>query len=398
VRRQFKRTLNSGQRPKVFKMKLHSALHYRASRVKSLSALFLAMAMSALLLGCTNEPPPVEHVARAVKIEEVSCACESTLQFVGAIRQSERSDLSFESRGRITRIDVEIGDVVKRGQQLAALEPAPAKLRAAQAEASVSAAQAQLAERKLQLDQQQALYADGTTSAITIEAARTAYQIAASQLQQAQANLALALREVKNSVIVAPFDGRIVGRAAQAFSDVAEGQLVIQMEGRAQQEIVAMLPTTLAGRLHPGMRAVASLEDKPSAPVTILVKQISSRAENGSLVQAIFRIEGRNPWLDSGMTVNVQIPNPAGEGFLSVPSDALMMGSSGRNAQVFIYDSQKGRVNKRAIVLGEFANGRVQVQKGLVPGELVVAAGPQFLLDGDAVTLYKPATRFAQGM
>jgi len=356
------------------------------------------MATSVLLSGCTNEPPPVDHVARAVKVEEVSCACEGTLQFVGTIRQSERSDLSFESRGRIARIEVEIGDVVKRGQELASLDSAPAKLRAAQAEASVSAAQAQLAERKLQLDQQQALYADGTVSATTIEAARAAYQIAASQLQQGQANLALAQRDVKNSVIVAPFDGRIVGRAAQAFSDVADGQLIIQIEGGAQQEIVAMLPGTLAEKLRPGSRAVARLDDKPSAQVTILLRQISSRAENGSLVQAIFRIDGKNAWLHSGMTVNVQIPNPAGEDLLSVPSDALMMGSSGRDAQVFVYDSQKGRVNKREITLGEPVNGRFQVRRGLAPGDLVVAAGPQFLVDGDAATLYKPATRVAQGM
>ncbi|MDR3479979.1 MAG: efflux RND transporter periplasmic adaptor subunit [Burkholderiaceae bacterium] len=379
-------------------MKPTSLLRHVTSRTEIAPPLLCIAVISALLSGCSDQRPSTDQFTRAVKVEKIGSESASTWRFYGVARQLERSDLSFESRGRIAKIDAEVGDSVQRGQELAALDLAPAKLRSAQAEANLLAAKAQLAERKLQLDRQQALYTDGTASATALETARVGYQAAASQLQVSQSNLELAQREVRNSVIVAPFDGRIVNRAAQRFSDVAEGQVIVQIEGDGQQEIVVMLPGTLADQLHPGMRAFAHADEKSAKPASVILKEISSRAEGGSLVQAIFRVEGKNAWLHSGMAVDVRIPNPAAAGFPAVRPEALLMELAGHQARVFIYDDKRQSVNLREITLGETVDGRVQVKKGLVSGELVVVAGPQFLVDGESVSLFRPATQISQEM
>jgi multidrug efflux pump subunit AcrA (membrane-fusion protein) len=146
------------------------------------------------------------------------------------------------------------------------------------------------------------------------------------------------------------------------------------------------------------MRAFARADDQSLKPGPVILKEISSRAENGSLVQTIFRVDGKNPWLHSGMAVDVRIPNPAATSFPAVRPEALLMEPAGHQARVFIYDDKRQSVNLREITLGETVDGRVQVQKGLVSGELVVVAGPQFLVDGESVSLFKPATQISQGM
>ena len=79
-----------------------------------------------------------------------------------------------------------------------------------------------------------------------------------SQLQAADAALALARRDLALASIKAPFDGEIVARSAQPHIDIGAGQAVLQIEARRTLEVVAMLPDTVAARLSLGDVASAS--------------------------------------------------------------------------------------------------------------------------------------------
>ncbi len=140
-----------------------------------------------------------------------------------------------------------------------------------------------MAERRLQFEQQQALFAGRIISSTALESAHAAYQIAVSQLQVARSTLRLARREVKNCAIVAPFDGRIVARMAQPFADVAEGQAVFQVEGRDNQQVVVMVPATMATELKLGVPALARLDETSATSEHLVLEHLSSHADNGSL-------------------------------------------------------------------------------------------------------------------
>jgi signal transduction histidine kinase len=90
-----------------------------------------------LLAGCSREDAAAEPIERAVKIERVRGTSADAAPLLGTVRHHDRTDLSFESRGRIARIDVDVGDPIRRGQILATLDMAPARLRLRQAEANV---------------------------------------------------------------------------------------------------------------------------------------------------------------------------------------------------------------------------------------------------------------------
>ncbi|MGR5437883.1 efflux RND transporter periplasmic adaptor subunit, partial [Vibrio owensii] len=109
------------------------------------------------------------------------------------------------------------------GQVLARLDESPARWRLNKVEADRAAAAATAVERRAQLQQQEALARDKIISQTALESARAAHQLAQSQLAAADAALATARRDLALTHITAPFDGEIVARLTQPFSDVAPG-------------------------------------------------------------------------------------------------------------------------------------------------------------------------------
>ncbi|HET7868364.1 MAG TPA: efflux RND transporter periplasmic adaptor subunit, partial [Burkholderiaceae bacterium] len=189
-----------------------------------------AALLLALLAGCAREPVPGPIAPRPVKVEVVAeAAAGASESFIGTLRASRRADLGFESPGRIAAILVDVGDRVRAGQVLARLEAAPARWRLEKAEADRTAAAAVLAERTTQLGQHESLAKEQIISATALEAVQTQHRLAATQLQAAEAALALARRDLAQAHLTAPFDGEIVARIAQPHTDIGAGQALLQI-------------------------------------------------------------------------------------------------------------------------------------------------------------------------
>lgn len=359
---------------------------------KTLTAIVLAAALA----GCA--PPPAPHATppRPVKVEVITeGAAHADESFVGTLRARQRSDLGFESPGRIAAILVDVGDRVRAGQVLARLEEGPARWRLDKAEADRAAAIAALAERDTQLAQHESLARDLIISDTALRSVRTQRELALSQRQAADAAVALAQRDMVLARITAPFDGQIVARLAQPHTDIGAGQPLLQIEGGQALEVVTMLPENVAAHLAPGKDATASFapDGGRARRVAMKLERVSARSEGGSLVQAIFRIEGRAAELRSGGVVSVELPRPMARG-VSLPAPALLPSAQQGVASVYVLDATKNRVALREVRLGEgtLPGGRVPVTGGLAAGESVVVAGAAFLTDGQAAVRHDAQT------
>jgi Cu(I)/Ag(I) efflux system membrane fusion protein len=93
------------------------------------------------------------------------------------------------------------------------------------------------------------------------------------------------------------------------------------------------------------------------------------------------RIDIPNPdyKLRPGMYSNAELAMDMGEG-LTVPSGAVM--PTGTRSVVFV-DKGEGKLEPRAVQLGQQYGDRVEVKDGLVEGERVVASA-NFLIDAEA--------------
>lgn len=363
--------------------------------VKLLLARLGVVLIAICLNGCSRNEPVETPIRRAVKIEAVSETVGSGGSFTGIVRPRRRAELAFESSGRLTSLGVEIGDRVQKGQVLATLDDTPAQQRLLQARASAEASRAQRAERESNYQRQQRLYAGGSVAQSVVEAARAAHEEAVSQQRRSASELVLAQRDVEKGHLVAPFTGRIVARHADAYAQLTQGQIVLELESADDRQVVAAVPTIQAERLKTGDIAQAYLASQPLATFDLVLEAVSSRAENGLLQTCIFRLRDPSVNLASGVTVLVQL-KAAIEKHLSVPTSALSMGTTPSTARVFVYEPGQGRVSLRNVSITGVTDGRALIASGLVKGESVVTAGVAFLSDGQAVSLYQPLTRLAQ--
>lgn len=352
---------------------IHSAARDRA----------LVLLISTLLLGaCAPSEVPRAPAPKPVKTELVGGAfVEATGSFVGTLRARQRSDLGVETAGRIASISVEVGDRVRSGQVLARLDDGPARWRLNKAEADQGAAAAALIERDMQLQQQEALAREKIISTTALESARAAQRLARSQVEAADAALAAARRDLALTRITAPFDGEIVARLAQPFSDAAPGQALLQIQAGRALEVVVMLPDKVAATLVRGTKARGKTD---SESVSLELERVSDRSDNGSLVQTIFRVAQASRTLRSGGMVSVELPrSAASQDGITLPLAAVMPDGKAQQASVFVLGSsgqlERRRVQTRRELLPE---GRVGITAGLNRGDRVVVAGTAFLHEG----------------
>lgn len=155
----------------------------------------------------------------------------------GRIEAKTSVDVSADITGRITRIAVNEGDLVKEGQFLIQIDPAQYQANVARAEAMLSSSQASLVQARANLAQAERSLARARdlklagTSLISdeaVEQAETARDVAMANANSAEASVAQAqagVREAKDNLaktrLVAPMDGRVVRLA------VEEGEVAV---------------------------------------------------------------------------------------------------------------------------------------------------------------------------
>ena len=155
----------------------------------------------------------------------------------GKIEAKTSVDISADITGRIIRIAVREGDVVKRGQFLLQIDPAQYQAAVARAQGVVSSSQAVLLQTKASRDQAQRDWGrakqltelgENLIAPETAEQAQTAlevaeanYQSSRAQLEQARAGLQEAKDNLAKTRLTAPISGRVVRMA------VEEGEVAV---------------------------------------------------------------------------------------------------------------------------------------------------------------------------
>jgi multidrug resistance efflux pump len=113
--------------------------------------LYIILVMGVCIFSGCKENKEIEEkkIVRMVKYEEASkLGSDTKIRVAGSLKSEVESKLSFKVSGTIEKINVKIGDKVKKGQLLAELDRSDYMLQVQQAEAAIEQAKANI----LQLD------------------------------------------------------------------------------------------------------------------------------------------------------------------------------------------------------------------------------------------------------
>lgn len=297
-------------------------------------------------------------------------AAERNLTLYGNVDIREAS-LAFRVTGRVAAIQVDEGALVKEGDTLAILDQEPflnalhaAEATAAslaarnallhrgyrsedleQAKARLTAAQAALAETERNFTRQAALAPEGAATQRALDAARSARDQAAAQVQvaqqqvhqmatgyrkeevaesdaqlrQAQAQLDSARLALKDGTLVAPSAGIILTRAIEKGNMVQAGAPAFSLSLTNPVRAIAYVGEPTLGRFAPGTKVTLESDSRSGQPYRGVVGFVSPTAEftpksvetpdlRTSLVYRL-RIVVENPdsQLRQGMPVTVRL-------------------------------------------------------------------------------------------
>lgn len=317
--------------------------------------------------------------------------------------------------GRITALDVKLGDAVKKDTLIAEIDSTTQSndLRTAQASlanvrAQRQASEADLANAELTLIRQQTVFRNQAGSKADLDSAEASVrkitaQIAAldAQITSAQVAVETAQANLSYTRITAPMDGTVlaivnqqgqtVNAAQSAPTIVILGQLdtMIVRTEISEADVVKVkvgqpVYFTILG--DPGTRYDAALQSIEPAPESITSDSsvtssstttssssstTSSSSSSAIYYNGVFAVPNHDNHFRTYMSAEVHIVLGQARGVLTIPSSALGARLAGGSYSVQVVD-QNGKQSSRKVTVGLNNNVTAEIRSGLLEGENVV--------------------------
>ena len=327
----------------------------------------------------------------------------------GYVVPQRKANISPRIGGRVAKIFVEDGTVVKAGQVIAVLEDADYRAQLAQAQADLKAAQARekraevdLQDAQRQYDREQIVQGKCVSTPAALDAAsarlgtaKAALAAAEAEVGAARARVEVARVSLDNCYVRAPFSGRIT----QKLTDVGEIVFGFTSAGNAGNggiasladfdslQVEADVSESQVAKLTIGTPAEIVLDAFPDRRYRGKVAEVRPRVDRAKAtvtVKVAFVDEAKDVLPDMGAKVTFLTrqldeaaqkapPTPA------VSPDAVV--DRGETKAVFVIQPND-TVKSVPVITGAPVGGMVSLREGPAPGARVVRSPPADLKDG----------------
>lgn len=291
--------------------------------------------------------------------------------------------ISSELSGqRLTRVNVNVGDEVKRGQILAEINSETIRADLAAAKASYAEAQAVLADAITNNKRIQQLKNTGAISAQESTQYQTSQATAQARLDAAKAQIESNQLRLAQTQVVSPDNGVISARTATVGSLAQTGQELFRLIRDHRLEWRAEVTTTDLYKLKQGMTAHVISPDPSQPKVTGQVRMIAPVIDPQTRYGLVYVDLPTTQAIRMGMFVKGEF-DLGEKTAITIPQTALLLRDG--FSYVFVLDKNK-RVTQKKVTTGRRQNDRVEILD-LPLNVKVVSSGTGFLTDGDLVNV-----------
>ncbi len=357
----------------------------------------------------TSPGPAVATMVTAVHQADQPIVYEA----VGTVKARLSATVSSKLMGVIQRFKVKEGDQVKEGDLLVVLDDRQVVAQLDQARAALAAAQkaesgavsarvaaaAGAKRARLSYDRNQKMLAGGAITQEAFESVEAQYKQAQASLEQAeamveasrsrvrQARAAVEAAQVarKDANVLAPFDGEVTAKMADAGALAAPGTPLLTLERKGGYRVDLVVPEAYIQAVQTGQTVTVRIPAIEATAVDGTVDVIVPVADQGSrtfVVQVGIPSMGA---LRSGMFARVPL-TVGRQQMLRIPASAVVR--QGQLTGVFVVD-EKSIARFRLIRIGREFGDQVEVISGIQDGTRLVTAPPVQLTNGSAVEYAK---------
>lgn len=355
----------------------------------SLTALLMA---STLLAACQKEeevvvePRPVLFiVARSEPVAE--------LTLPGTVQARVETEFGFRILGRIVARNVQTGDLVKKGDVLAAIDPLALELAVKSAQSDLANSEAQFANALTTEERQKTLFERQSGAKAAYETAELDRKTAQAAVAKAKANLDKANEQLGYSRILAEFDGVVTATSAEVGQVVSAGQGVATVARPEERDAVIDVPEAFGSQLQPGSTFLVSLQLDPNVQAKGIVREIAPEADGATRTRRTkLTLVDPPEVMRLGSVITATAMTESGSA-IRVPWSSIR--TEGQEHFVWIVDASEKKVFSRPVTLEgvPVPEGDVTVTEGIEPGDRVVVAGVNKLEEGQSIRIDQEMTK-----
>jgi multidrug efflux pump subunit AcrA (membrane-fusion protein) len=366
-----------------------------------------------------DQPVPVEVRQPKQVSEPVSVRAS------GEVEANVTALCAFQIAGRVSRVLVEEGQQVRKGQLLAELDPADYQnnFDAAHAQAEQAAAVDQKAQTGLraqeleqaridfaqqqdQYNRMKFLYDHKSLPANDFNKVEAAYKAAEQRYRMAQegtrkedrqavraqshaavAQLHEAQKKLTDTHLIAPVAGFIGMKRVDVGNSVGSGTPVISVLDLDPVKVRVSIPEAEIGRVRMGARAVVRIPSLDGKLFEGKVDAVGVAADAASRTYTVkIAVANKDHLLKAGMVAEARIFSDQQMNALTLPGDAIVQDAHGVT-QVYVLDRDRKRVYAHRVEAGDVIGSEIEIRSGLTAQDQAIIAGQQNVREGSPVTV-----------
>lgn len=289
------------------------------------------------------------------------------MEAIGTARANEALDVTAKISNRVTAIRFREGQQVKAGDVLVEFD-------SEQVRANLAEAQAQLGDSRSQFNRSRELFATRALSEAQLDQLQAALSVN-------EARVAGARSQLNDTIISAPFSGRVGLRHVSVGSLVSPGTVITTLDDTSIIKLDFSVPEVFLATVKEGLEISAGTTAYAGEVFKGKVSSIDSRLDPVSralIVRA--KIENGDGRLKPGMLMTVKLMRAEAPALL-IPEQALVP----EGDQKFVFAVRDGKAVKTEVRTGRRRPGEVEIVAGIGEGDVIVIEGTQKLREGAPV-------------
>ena len=282
--------------------------------------------------------------------------------FTGNVEGYAVNNITPQQPRRITRLLVDVGDHVKKGQLVAELD-----------NSALAQAKAQYENNKANFERSDELYKFGGESKANWQAMQTAYEVSKSTYENM----------LENTTLVSPISGVVTARNYDV-GDMAAGMPIFVVQRINPVKIMISVSESLYTYVKKGMAVEVELDALPEQKFSAKVSRITPSIDASTRTFPVeLTLANDKELVKPGMYARVTM-NYGTRKNIVVPDVAVVKQLGSGNRYIYVYN-QDGTVAYKKVELGRRFGDKYEILSGIADGDIVVTSGQVALKDGIAV-------------
>lgn len=373
----------------------------------TIASVAVVMTAGAVMTGCASheriEQPPQGVQARLIQPQPSTG--DAGVRFSAVVTPDSQVPLGFRIPGYVTSLkqmrgedgrmrDLAEGDAVSQGTVLVRIRPAEYQEKVRQASSQVEAAEAAAQRATLDFDRAKRLYDSQSMTKPDFDAAKAQHDATQAEVRAARAATGDAQIALRDTSLVAPFNGDIVKKSVELGAFVGPGSPVFAVAKTDLVKIVVGVPDTTVRSLKLGRPVEVTVEAIPNRTFHARISRIASAADTTTRnFEVEVAIPNRDHLLKVGMIGSLQLANSGDvkhEASLLIPLSSMVQSPDGKYGVFVVSQSGTGEIAQlRKVEIGTVNGSEMTVVSGLATGDRIITDGANLLKDGQRVEVLK---------